>query len=139
MPWREWAVRWIPLWRGWAIAVLVGLLLAGCTTVHPRITSGTGTFVWLTQRLVWLYPFPLEATRKATLSALTVLQYGIEAQQFDGLGGQLVARPVVGQLAYIYADPLSSRITKVQIRVPGSGGRREAERIHATIRSELGM
>ncbi len=125
--------------RGWAIAVLVSLLLAGCTTVHPRMTSGTGTLVWLTQRLVWLYPFPLEETRQAMFSALTVLQYGIETQQFDGLGGQLVARPVIGQLAHIYADPLSSRTTKVQVRVLGFGGRKEAERIHATIRSELGM
>ena len=127
-------------WRGWmASAVLASLLLAGCTEVHPRMTSGTGTYVWATQRLIWLYPFPLEATRKATFSALEMLQYGIETQQFDGLGGELVARPVVGQLAYIHADPLSPLVTKVQVRVPGSGGRQEAERIHATIRSELGL
>ncbi|ETX09000.1 DUF3568 family protein [Candidatus Entotheonella palauensis] len=125
--------------RGWAVAVLMSVLLAGCTTVHPRITSGTGTFFWLTQRLVWLYPFPLEEVRTATFSSLAILQYGIDAQQFDGLGGQLVARPVVGQVAYINADPLSPRITKVQVRVPGFTGRQEAERIHATIRSELGM
>jgi hypothetical protein len=136
---RELAVRRRRRRRGWAIVVLWSLLLAGCTTVHPRITSGTGTFVWLTQRLVWLYPFPLEEVRRATFSALTVLQYGIDTQQFDGLGGRLVARPLVGQFAYINVDPLSPRITKVQIRVPGSGGRREAERLHATIRSELGM
>jgi hypothetical protein len=67
------------------------------------------------------------------------LQYEVSTQQFDGLGGQLVARPLVGPLAHIEADPLSSRITKVQVRVPGTGGRSEAERIHATIRSELGM
>lgn len=125
--------------RGWAIAVLVSLLVAGCTTVHPRITSGTGTFVWLTQRLVWLYPFTFEEVRTATFSALTVLQYGIDTEQFDGLGGWLAARPVVGQVAYIHVDPLSPRITKVRVRVPGFAGRREAERIHATIRSELGM
>ncbi|ETX02267.1 MAG: hypothetical protein ETSY1_04230 [Candidatus Entotheonella factor] len=125
--------------QGWAIAVLVSLLIAGCTTVHPRLTSGTGTFVWLTQRLVWLYPFSLEEVRTATFSALAVLQYGIDAQQFDGLGGQLTARPVVGQVAYINVDPLSARITKVKVRVPGFTGRREAERLHATIRSELGM
>ncbi len=126
-------------WRGWAAAALVSLLLAGCTTVHPRMTSGTGTYVWLTQRLVWLYPFPLNASREAVFSALTVLQYGVETHQFDGLGGQLVARPVVGEFAYLYVDPISPRITKIQVRVPGFGGGKEAERIHATIRSELGM
>lgn len=125
--------------RRWTIAVLVSLLLVGCTVVHPRMTSGTGTYIWPTQRLIWLYPFPLEETRRATFAALTVLQYGIETQQFDGLGGELVARPVVGPLAYIQADPLSPLVTRVQVRVPGSGGRREAERIHATIRSELGL
>ncbi len=135
----EVAGRGMPAWRGWVIAAFVGMLVAGCTTVHPRMSSGTGTFVWINQRLVWLYPFPFEETRKATFAALQVLEYGIDIQQFDGLGGQLVARPVVGQLAYIYADPLSPHTTKVQIRVPGFGGRKEAERIHATIRSELGM
>jgi hypothetical protein len=103
------------------------------------MTSGTGTYIWPTQRLIWLYPFPLEEVRNATSAALGMLQYAMSTQQFDGLGGQLVAQPVVGQRAYIKADPLSSRITKVQVRVPGTGGRSEAERIHATIRSELGM
>ena len=103
------------------------------------MSSGTGTYHWVTQRLVWLYPFPLEETRRATFAALSELQYGIEVQTFDGLGGELVARPVVGQLAYIHADPLSPLITQVKVRVPGSGGRKEAERIHTTIRSALGM
>lgn len=126
-------------WHGWVIAVLVSMLTAGCTTVHPRISSGTGTFHLLTQRLVWLYPFPLEDVRKATFAALTILQYGIETQHFDGLGGQLVARPVVGSEVDIGADPLSPHITRVYVRVLGFGGRKEAERIHITIRSELGI
>lgn len=139
MPWCDWTVRQVRTRRGWAITVLVSLLCAGCTVVNPHMASGTGTYIWPTQRLIWLYPFPLEETRRATFAALKVLQYDIATQQFDGLGGQLVARPVVGPLAYIHADPLNPRITKVQVRVPGFGGRREAERIHATIRSELGM
>jgi len=139
MPWRNLTVRQMHMRRKWAIVLLVSLLFTGCTAVHPRITSGTGTYIWLTQRLIWLYPFPLEDIRKATFSALSMLQYNISTQQFDGLGGQLVAKPVVGKPAYVNVDPLSSRITKVQVRVPGTGGRSEAERIHATIRSELGM
>jgi hypothetical protein len=139
MPWRNLTVRRMQAWHRWAMVALVSLLVAGCTAVHPRLTSGTGTYIWPTQRLIWLYPFPLEEVRKATFSALSILQYNISAQQFDGLGGQLTAQPLVGQLAYINADPLSPRITKVQVRVPGTGGRSEAERIHATIRSELGM
>lgn len=138
MPQRDLAMHSVWMGSRWGLAVLLCLWLAGCTTVHPRITSGTGTFHWLTQRLVWLYPFPLEEVRTATYSALTVLQYGIESEQFDGLGGQLAARPVVGQLAYIQADPLSPQTTRVKVRVPGLGGKKEAERIHATIRSELG-
>jgi len=119
--------------------VLVSVWLSGCTAVHPRIASGTGTYVWFAQRLDWLYPYPLEEVRQATVSALAVLQYDIQIQQFDGLGGELKARPLVGQLAQIHADPLSLRTPKVQVHVSGSGGRQEAERIHATIRSELGM
>jgi hypothetical protein len=125
-------------WCG-GIVVLVSIGLSGCTTVHPRMASGTGTYFWLSQRLDWLYPYSLEEVRQAAFSALEVLQYDIETQRFDGLGGELQARPLVGQLAQIHADPLSPRTTKVQVRVPGSGGRQEAERIHATIRSELGM
>jgi hypothetical protein len=139
MPWHALTRRQIQTRRRWAIIVLASLLFVGCTEVHPRLTSGTGTYMWLTQRLIWLYPFPLEEVRKATFAALSTLQYEVSTQQFDGLGGQLVARPLVGPLAHIEADPLSSRITKVQVRVPGTGGRSEAERIHATIRSELGM
>lgn len=78
------------------MAVLVAGWLAGCTTVHPRTSSGTGRYYAITQRLVWVYPFPLETVREATFAALAVLQYGIEFQQFDGLGGTLTARPVVG-------------------------------------------
>ncbi len=126
-------------WGRWLIAALVTALLAGCTTVYPRTSSGTGTYYAITQRLVWVYPFPLETVRKATFAALTVLQYGIESQQFDGLGGQLMARPVVVGQAHIGVDPISDRTTRVFVRVRGSGGRKEAERIHATIRSELGM
>ncbi len=126
-------------WVWWLAAVLVTGLLTGCTTVHPRTSSGTGTYFAVTQRLTWVYPFSLETVRKATFAALTALQYGIESQQFDGLGGKLMARPVVGRHADIGVDPLSDRTTKVYVRVRGSGGRKEAERIHATIRSELGM
>ncbi len=72
-------------------------------------------------------------------SALTILQYGIETQQFDGLGGRLAARPVVGGYAHLGADALTPHTTKVYVRVRGFGGRKEAEQIHRTIRSELGM
>jgi hypothetical protein len=139
MPWHASMGCQIQTRRRWPIVVFVSLLFVGCTAVHPRVTSGTGTYIWPTQRLLWLYPFPLEEVRNATSAALGMLQYEMLTQQFDGLGGQLVAQPVVGHWAYIKADPLSSRITKVQVRVPGIGGRSEAERIHATIRSELGM
>lgn len=127
------------IWGQWLTVVLVSGLLAGCATVHPRTSSGTGTYYAITQRLVWVYPFPLETVREATFAALAALQYGIESQQFDRLGGKLMARPVVGGHADIGADPISDRTTKVFVRVRGSGGRKEAERIHATIRSELGM
>ena len=139
MPWHALTGRQIPTRRRWALVVFASLLFVGCTAVHPRMPSGTGTYIWPTQRLIWLYPFPLEEVRNAASAALGMLQYEISTPQFDGLGGRLVAQPVVGQRAYIQADPLSSRITKVQVRVPGTGGRSEAERIHATIRSELGM
>lgn len=121
------------------MAVFVTGLLAGCTTVHPRTSSGTGTYAAITQRLTWVYPFPLETVRKAAFAALAELQYGIESQRFDGLGGRLMARPVVGAHAELGVDPISDRTTKVYVRMRGSGGRKEAERIHATIRSELGM
>ncbi len=126
-------------WCGWAIAALASVWLAGCTTVYPRLSSGTGTFVWPAQRLEWLYPYPLEDVRVATLAALAVLKYNVAVQHFDGLGGELAAQPLLGQQVYIHADPLSPLITRLQVRVPGAGGRIEAERIHATIRSQLGM
>jgi len=93
----------------------------------------------MSRRLVWTYPYTLEEIWAATLAGLAELNYDIEAQEFDGLGGRLEAQAVVGGRLFLEARPEGQNATRLWIRVRGSGSRQESERIHEIIRSKLGV
>jgi hypothetical protein len=119
--------------------VAAALLLAGCRAVHPRTNIGTGTYSYVSRRLVWTYPYSLDEIWTATLAGLAELNYGIEAQEFDGLGGRLEAQAAVGRHLFLEVRPESKNATRLWVRIRGSGHRLEAERVHEMIRSKLGV
>lgn len=132
--------RWRKVWRqGAMVLAAAALLLPGCRTVHPRTDMGTGTYSYVSRRLAWTYPYTLDEIWAATLAGLAELNYGIEAQQFDGLGGRLEAQAAVGGHLFLEARPEGKHATRLWIRIRGSGHRLEAERIHEMIQSKLGV
>jgi hypothetical protein len=121
------------------VLVAAALLLAGCRAVHPRTNIGTGTYSYVSRRLVWTYPYSLDEIWTATLAGLAELNYGIEAQEFDGLGGRLEAQAAVGRHLFLEVRPESKNATRLWVRIRGSCHRLEAERVHEMIRSKLGV
>lgn len=119
--------------------VAAALLLSGCRAVHPRTHLGTGTYSYVSRRLVWTYPYTLDEIWAATLAGLAELNYGIEAQEFDGLGGRLEAQAAVGGRVFIEARPEGKNATRLWVRVRGRANRQESERIHEIIQSKLGV
>ena len=133
-------IRWRKVgWWGALALVAAALLLAGCRAVHPRTNIGTGTYSYVSRHLAWTYPYTLDEIWAATLAGLAELNYGIEAQEFDGLGGRLEAQAVVGGRLFLEARPEGQNATRLWVRVRGSGSRQESERIHEIIRSKLGV
>ena len=133
---RIWRKVWL---QGAVLLAAAVLLLVGCRTVHPRTDMGTGTYSYLSRRLAWTYPYTLDEIWAATLAGLAELNYGIETQQFDGLGAELEAQAAVGGHLFLEARPEGKHATRLWVRVRGSGHRLEAERIHEIIRNKLGV
>jgi hypothetical protein len=131
---------WRKVWlRGAVPLAAAALMLAGCRTVHPHTDMGTGTYSYMSRRLAWTYPYTLDEIWAATLAGLAELNYGIETQEFDGLGGRLEAQAVVGGHLFLEARPEGKHATRLWVRIRGSGHRLESERIHEMIRSKLGV
>ena len=129
--------------RGLQWVVLVGLVgglgVSGCSTVHPRTSMGTGTYSHVTRKLTWTYPYTLDEVWAATLAGLAELNYGIQAQTFDGLGGWLEAQAAVGSQLSLEVQPEGKRSTRLKVRVHRFMNRHESERVHDIIRRKLGQ
>jgi hypothetical protein len=93
----------------------------------------------MSRRLAWTYPYTLNEIWAATLAGLAELNYGIEAQAFDGLGGRLEAQAAVGGRLFLEARPEGQNATRLWVRVRGSGSRQESERIHEIVQNKLGL
>ena len=122
-------------WGGLVIGLLV--LIAGCTTVHPRGPAGFGTYSYVSGTLTWTYPVALHTAWEATLQALRALQLRIKSQTIDGLGGNIEAVRADATRVHIRVKPVNERTTRVQVRVGTFGNREYSERIHTAIRSQL--
>ena len=128
--------------RGLQWVVLVGFVsglgMIGCSTVHPRTAVGTGTYSYVTRSLAWTYPYTVDEVWTATLLGLAEMDYGIQTQTFDGLGGRLEAQAAVGSRISLEVRPEGQSSTRLKVHVHRFINRHESERVHEVIRQKLG-
>jgi len=116
---------------------LLVVLLAGCTTVHPREPVGSGTYSYVSGRLSWVYPVPLIEAWQATLQALQELNLRVLNKTLDGLGGEIDAQRVDQTAVDVDLKPTSDRTTEVSVRIGTFGDYEQSKNIHETIRTRL--
>jgi hypothetical protein len=116
---------------------LLVVLLAGCTTVHPREPVGSGTYSYVSGRLSWVYPVPLIEAWQATLNALQELNLRILNKTLDGLGGEIDAQRADQTVVGVVVRPISDRTTEVSVRIGTFGDYEQSKNIHETIRTLL--
>jgi hypothetical protein len=116
---------------------LLVMLLAGCTTVHPREPVGSGTYSYVSGRLSWIYPVPLSEAWQATLTTLQELSLRVLNTTLDGLGGEIDAQRVDQTAVNVDLRPLSDKTTEVSVRIGTFGDYEQSKNIHETIRIRL--
>ena len=124
---------------------LVGLSLcaslSGCYTTAvgggPSVTAGT--YSYLTRDLEVIYGIPLADAWPRALAGVESLQLHIDKQHIDGLGGDIHARRADGTKVLVYLQPKGEYSTGISVRVGDLGDREQSERIHRSIRKQLGL
>lgn len=120
------------------LGVIFGL--AGCAPVYPDTPAGTGTYSYATGTLSWIYPIPIERLWSATLAEAEALQLRVIHQAMDGLGASLETQRADATSVVFTLEPVSPHTTKLNVRIGGlEWHRKEAEHIHARIRTRLGL
>ena len=115
--------------------------LGGCytTTVGGGPSVTAGTYSYITRDLEVLYGIPLADVWPRALAAVESLQLHIDKQHLDGLGGDIEARRADGTPVRVHLTPQGEYSTSVSVRVGNLGDREQSERIHRTIRKQLGI
>jgi hypothetical protein len=121
------------VWKYLGLGLLV-VLLAGCTTVHPREPVGSGTYSYVSGRLSWVYPVPLTEAWQATLKALQELDLRVLNKTLDGLGGEIDAERADQTAVNVDLRPLSDRTTDVSVRIGTFGDYEQSKNVHEAIR-----
>lgn len=115
--------------------------LGGCYTTAvgggPNVTAGT--YSYITRALEVIYSVPLADTWPRALAAVESLQLHIDKQHIDGLGGNIQARRADGTPVRVHLKPKGEYSTSVSVRVGDLGDREQSERIHRSIRQQLGI
>ena len=115
--------------------------LGGCytTTVGGGSSVTAGTYSYITRDLEVLYGIPLADVWPRALAAVESLQLHIDKQHIDGLGGDIQARRADRTKVQVQLKPKGEYSTSVSVRVGNLGDREQSERIHRTIRKQLGI
>jgi hypothetical protein len=115
--------------------------LGGCYTTPvgggPSVTAGT--YSHITRDLEVIYGVPLADVWPRALAAVESLQLHIDRQHIDGLGGDIQARRADGTKVLVQLTPKGAYSTSVSVRVGELGDREASERVHRTLRNQLGI
>src|SRR5262245_47554572 len=116
-------------------------ILGGCytTTVSGGPSATAGTYSYITRDLDVIYSIPLADAWPRVLAAVESLQLHIDKQQIDGLGGDIAARRADRTSVRVWLTPKGGYSTSISVRVGSLGDREASERIHRTIRQQIGM
>jgi len=115
--------------------------LGGCytTTVGGGPSVMAGTYSYITRDLEVIYGIPLADVWPRALATVESLQLHIDKQYIDGLGGDIAARRADGTPVRVLLKPKGEYSTSISVRVGDFGSREQSERVHRTIRKQLGV
>jgi hypothetical protein len=120
----------------WLLPVL---LLSSCTTaamVGIGAGTGVGTYSYVKGELALDYPYSLDETWNASLTALEKLDIQLVKQGRDSLGGKITGKRS-GKAVVIKVKNKGLGVTHVGIRVGTFGNREDSRKIHETILNVL--
>lgn len=124
-----------------AIGLLsVILFLHGCTTVALIGTgagAGVGTYSYVKGELNMEYPYPLDRTWNASLTALERLEIEVITRQKDALGGKITGKRGDGKSVVIKIKEKGLGVTAVGVRVGTFGNQEASRKIQHTILNAL--
>jgi hypothetical protein len=117
------------------------VILSGCATtaVGGGASTMAGTYSYVTRELEVVYGIPLADIWPRTLAAVESLQLHIDQQHIDGLGGDITARRADGTPVRVELRNVGDHSTGISVRIGFFGDREQSERIHRTIRQQLGV
>jgi len=125
------------LWRGLLFAILV---LHGCSTaamVGAGAGAGLGTYSHIKGELTAQYPYPLDQTWNASLTALERLEIEVTAQERDALAGKIQGKRGDGKSVVLRIENKGLGVTAVGVRVGSFGNQEASRKIHQTILNVL--
>ena len=117
----------------------LALVVAGCSTVHPPSSIGTGRYSAVSGRLTWTYPVTLQVLQEATIAVLSDLHLNIQKQTLDGLGGTIEALRGETTTVYLHLMAESAKTSQLSVRFGTFGNRNESARVHEAVQRRLGF
>jgi len=110
-------------------AVVVSAALAGCATLVVGAVGGAGTAFWLSGKLSDTIDAPREKVVDATKSALKSLKMEIRKEAVAKNVTQIISTYKDGSETWIDIRPLTSKTTKIEIRVGIRGNKLASQEI----------
>ncbi len=105
------------------------LSLSGCFLFVAGAVGGAGTAIWLSGKLTQEFHTSYHATIEATKLALQSLNLPVVSQKGDANVTQIKGSYTDGSEMWIDIDRVTDNSTKVEVRVGGVKGDKEAESI----------
>ncbi len=127
----------------YAVGVLgIALICGGCVAavIGLGATAGVGAFTYAKGEVTTTYSVPLEEAWDASVTAIRTMQFPIDRQNVDALGGEIAAHRADGKPVKVTLKPLGDYSTDIAVRIGGiesMWSREDAQQVHNTIQRNL--
>ena len=108
------------------LGVLLLMNLCGCFVLLAGVAGGAGTAVWLSEKLTQEVDASLEKSVKAVKSALKSLNLEVTKETLEKDVAQIISKYTNGKTIWIDLRPITSARSKIEVRVGGIKGDKEA-------------
>ena len=120
----------------------IALICGGCVAAAIGLgaTAGVGTYTYVKGELKATYSVPLAQAWDASVIAMRTMQFPIDKQIIDALGGEIAARRADGTPVKVKLKPLGDFSTDIGVRVGGiesMWSKKDAQRVHNAIKRSL--
>jgi hypothetical protein len=120
--------------------MLIGLLVfsaSGCVAVLAAGAGGAGTAAWLSGKLSDEMSASYDDTISATKSALKSLDMPITKETKKKSVAQIMSKNADGAEVWIDIRPITTKTTKVEVRVGAMGNKEASSRIIEAIKNRI--